>query len=223
MAKLIQKTATKTRHSKDVHTPVRRCVATGVILPKERLLRFVQGPEGRVVFDVAGNLPGRGWYLLPSKEALAQAIKRRAFAFKAKHAVVLSDDLPEKVAQLLQGDLSQRLGLARKSGDVVMGFEKLAAALKKQELSLVFLASDASENTVQKMQSLMHEALPTARILSREQLSMALGENNLVHLGVKSVIVARKLCRSVVRYRAFVESWDAKRTLLPYAKLCNDA
>ena len=38
--------------------PERRCIATGQSQPVRGLIRFVVGPDGQVVPDVAGKLPG---------------------------------------------------------------------------------------------------------------------------------------------------------------------
>ncbi|MDP6876945.1 MAG: DUF448 domain-containing protein, partial [Alphaproteobacteria bacterium] len=40
--------------------PKRRCIATGAVRDTAELVRFVVGPEVRLVPDVAGKLPGRG-------------------------------------------------------------------------------------------------------------------------------------------------------------------
>ena len=40
--------------------PERKCLATGEVQPKGGLVRFVMGPDGQVVPDVVGKLPGRG-------------------------------------------------------------------------------------------------------------------------------------------------------------------
>ncbi|MGA1268999.1 MAG: DUF448 domain-containing protein, partial [Gemmobacter sp.] len=53
--------------------PERRCIVTGESAPKAGLLRFVVGPDERVVPDLAGRLPGRGIYVSASRDALAQA------------------------------------------------------------------------------------------------------------------------------------------------------
>ena len=40
--------------------PQRTCIATGETGAPERMIRFVVGPEGDVVPDLARRLPGRG-------------------------------------------------------------------------------------------------------------------------------------------------------------------
>ena len=40
--------------------PLRRCVLTRQRLPKERMIRFVVGPDRQIVPDLTAKLPGRG-------------------------------------------------------------------------------------------------------------------------------------------------------------------
>lgn len=71
--------------------PMRRCVATGESLPKKELLRIVRTPQGEVVIDESGRQNGRGAYLKRSKEALAQAKKRKALSR------ALECEIPEEI------------------------------------------------------------------------------------------------------------------------------
>ena len=52
---------------------MRKCIATGELCPKAELIRFVVGPEGTIVPDVAGKLPGRGIWVRPERAALENA------------------------------------------------------------------------------------------------------------------------------------------------------
>jgi predicted RNA-binding protein YlxR (DUF448 family) len=55
--------------------PQRTCVACRTIGGKRGLLRVVRTPEGRVVLDPTGRLPGRGTYLCREAACLNAAIK----------------------------------------------------------------------------------------------------------------------------------------------------
>ena len=57
--------------------PERKCLATGEVQPKQGLIRFVVGPDGQVVPDVLGKLPGRGVYVTASRSAIATAVGER--------------------------------------------------------------------------------------------------------------------------------------------------
>src|ERR1700741_4577093 len=50
--------------------PLRRCIITRERLPKERMIRFVVGPDRQIVPDLAARLPGRGIWLSASSDVL---------------------------------------------------------------------------------------------------------------------------------------------------------
>src|ERR1700684_2038686 len=82
--------------------PLRRCIITRERLPKERMIRFVVGPDRAVVPDLAARLPGRGIWLSASGDVIeAQRGKgdgyrqlARAFARAARGPVLVPPDLP---------------------------------------------------------------------------------------------------------------------------------
>jgi predicted RNA-binding protein YlxR (DUF448 family) len=58
----------------------RLCAATRTVQPVSELIRFVVGPDGEAVPDVKNKLPGRGIWITATRDALGEAIKRKAFA-----------------------------------------------------------------------------------------------------------------------------------------------
>ena len=52
----------------------RKCIATGEILEKEKLLRFVVLPDNTVVPDFKKKLNGKGVYVKISKKHLEKAL-----------------------------------------------------------------------------------------------------------------------------------------------------
>src|SRR5258707_12991816 len=67
--------------------PVRTCIVTGEEGTPEGMVRFVVGPRGDVVPDLARKLPGRGLWVRAERAAVEQAVGRKAFA-KATRAAV---------------------------------------------------------------------------------------------------------------------------------------
>ena len=80
--------------------PRRRCVATGESLPKKELLRIVRTPSGEVIIDESGRQNGRGAYLKKSKEALEQAIKRKALVRALECEI--PDEVYAKLAEMFE-------------------------------------------------------------------------------------------------------------------------
>jgi len=58
--------------------PQRSCVSCRTVRDKNDLLRVVLTPEGNVVYDPTGKLPGRGAYLCPNEECITTELKKAA-------------------------------------------------------------------------------------------------------------------------------------------------
>lgn len=57
--------------------PMRRCVASNEMLPKNELIRIVKTPTGEVIVDVTGKLNGHGAYLKKNIETIKLAQKKK--------------------------------------------------------------------------------------------------------------------------------------------------
>jgi len=86
--------------------PERRCIATGEVLPKARLIRFVVGPDNLLVPDLAAKLPGRGIWVKATKPALQQAVAKKQFSRHAGTQVTIPDGLVDDVEVLLVARLT---------------------------------------------------------------------------------------------------------------------
>ncbi|MFJ8234321.1 RNase P modulator RnpM [Ureibacillus sp. NPDC094379] len=71
--------------------PLRKCVATGEMLPKKSMLRVVRTKEGEVAVDVTGKKSGRGAYISKSEEAVDIAQKKNILERQ------LEVEIPEEV------------------------------------------------------------------------------------------------------------------------------
>ncbi|WP_304191444.1 DUF448 domain-containing protein, partial [Phenylobacterium aquaticum] len=58
----------------------RRDIVTGEVMDEARLIRFVAGPDGVVVPDLARKLPGRGLWVAADRVSLETAAKKGLFA-----------------------------------------------------------------------------------------------------------------------------------------------
>ena len=85
--------------------PERKCIVTGERQPKAGLVRFVVGPDGAIVPDVAGKLPGRGIYVSAERSALETAARGKLFQRAARRPVTV----PEGLAGLVEGLVLRRV------------------------------------------------------------------------------------------------------------------
>ncbi len=165
----------------------RRCAVTAATLPERALIRFVVGPEDVVVPDVAAVLPGRGTWISARREILAQGIKRNAFARSQKRQVKVDGDLLALVETLLAKRCLDALGLARRTGALVTGFETVTRALRAREVRALIEASDGAEDGRRKVFALAGKAQPgltVAALFGQDDLGKALGTGALIHAGL---------------------------------------
>lgn len=60
------------------HVPRRTCIGCGLKRPQTELVRLAAGERaGTIVLDRRRRLPGRGAYLCPRTQCLAEALRRR--------------------------------------------------------------------------------------------------------------------------------------------------
>ena len=178
--------------------PLRRCLATRVVRPKTALLRFVVGPDATLVPDLANRLPGRGLWITPERDIVALAVAKNLFAKAARERVVVPADLVDRVAALLVRDLLDRLGLARRAGQAVAGFEKVRALLVEGAAGLLFAASDGAADGRRKLRALA-AAVPLVECLASAELAAALGRDTVVHAAVRKGNFAERLAEAAVR------------------------
>ncbi|MCF8479263.1 MAG: RNA-binding protein [Rhodospirillum sp.] len=172
--------------------PNRRCVVTRAVRPKETMLRFVVGPDDLVVPDLDGRLPGRGIWLSPSPNVVETAIAKGAFNRGAKRKVSVPEDLPGRVDHLLEERCVGLIGLARKAGQAVTGYEKVKSWLQKGRAGLVIEASDGSEAGRSKLGTEMWE-VPVYLALDSDALGRAFARAKAVHAAIEPGGLTKRL------------------------------
>ena len=160
--------------------PERRCIVTGESQPKAGLIRFCVGPEGQVVPDILGRLPGRGFYVEAVRTSLDKAAKKGLFARAARQPVKVPDGLTDLVEALLLRRVVDLISLARKAGDAVMGYEKVKDWLAKDKVRVLIQASDGSERGKTKLHA---PDFPDGFIgwMSAGEMGLAFGRERAIH------------------------------------------
>ena len=200
-------TADDVAHEDDVATRERRCIVTGEILPDEMRVRFVVGPEGHVVPDIESVLPGRGLWVKAERAVLEKAVAKNAFARAAKAPVTADADLPDRVERLLVRRMVGDLGLARKSGSLVLGFDNVMRALSERHPpALLVEAADGAEDGRRKLRNAaLNQGVKVHIIhtLISAELALALGRENVIHAAVKPGRLAERLILEAARLEGF--------------------
>ncbi len=162
----------------------RRDLVTREVMEESRLIRFVAGPDGQVVPDLARRLPGRGLWVAADRGSIEAAAKKGLFARAAKAPLKAAPGLADLVASLLKRRCLEQLGLARREGVLISGFEKSAAAIRGGRAAWLIEASDGAADGRGKLLALArHQSPPpgVCGVFSAEELSLALGLENVIH------------------------------------------
>jgi uncharacterized protein len=159
----------------------RTCALTREVKPVPELIRFVVGPDGAVVPDVKGKLPGRGLWITGTRAAVEQAMKRNVFARVFKGDLRPAADLADVVGRLLERAALDALVIAAKAGLVVAGFAKVEAALGKSDVLAVVHAAEAAPDGKRKLTLPDRSRIIVIEHFSGAGLDLALNRPNVVH------------------------------------------
>jgi len=187
--------------------PLRRCIVTGERLAKETMVRCVVGPDGVIVPDVGAALPGRGLWLTSRRDIVATAVKKRAFDRAARRSVTIPADLADRIEMLLVQRCREAVGLARRSGKAVAGFEKVGQAIRKGGVGLLLAASDGAHDGRHKVAA-MAPGLPVMDRLNAAELGAAFGRDHVVHGAIGTGALAARLQVDAARLAGFRASAD---------------
>jgi predicted RNA-binding protein YlxR (DUF448 family) len=180
----------------------RRCIVTGAIGAPDTLVRFVVGPDGAVVPDIDERLPGRGMWVTAEREVLARAVAKNVFAKAAAQKVTVDAALVGRVETLLVLRVIALLGLARRAGDAIAGYEKVRAALGSGRVALVLEARDAGTDARKRLVSAIGER-PVLRMLDGAELASAFGRDVFAHVAVAGGRLAAGIERECRRLSGF--------------------
>jgi predicted RNA-binding protein YlxR (DUF448 family) len=179
--------------------PLRRCAVTRTRLPKERMIRFVIGPDRAVVPDLAERLPGRGIWLSAARDVVETARLRSAFAKAARGPVAVPPDLLQMLQAALVRRISEGLGLARRAGQAVAGFEKAREWLRDGRAGLVVQAADGSAEERVRFLSGARGTVAVHAPLSAAALGAVFGRDRAVHVVVAPGALAERIGRDCTR------------------------
>lgn len=195
--------------------PIRTCILSREEAPRDRLIRLALSPDGEVLPDVRAKAPGRGaWIGVDRAELDANAKKLRGAlsrAFKTSE-LRIPDDLGARIAEQLQRAFLDRLGLESKAGYVVIGGERIEKAGRMGKLHLLLHAADAGADGNRKLDQALRVGsdregsgdtgftLP----VPRTTLSLALGRENVVHVGLTDAKAAARVSETLDRWLHFI-------------------
>ena len=209
-------------HGAEGSGPLRQCAVTRAKKSPEELIRFVAGPDGTVVPDLARDLPGRGVWVDGTYAAVAAAVRQKAFARSLKRQVSVPADLPASVERLMLRRLSEALSLANKAGLIVAGFAKIEALMARKRFIVLIHAMDAAADGVAKLDGKFNALakggdaqMAPIRDLSGAEMSLAMGRPNVIHAAAAEGGATRRLIAEAWRLRRYRLGQEASGCVPP--------
>lgn len=185
----------------------RRCIVTRSAQPREGLIRFVVGPDGTVVPDIAERLPGRGLWLTARRDIVQTACGKGAFARAARRPVKVPDGLDRQVEGLLARRCIELIGLARRAGLVTAGYEKVRVALADGRAALILAPCDTTGRDGAELAARAARAsdgrVTRRAVLTRAELGAALGREDAVHVALAPASLTERVDRELARLAGF--------------------
>lgn len=191
--------------------PVRQCAVTRERLPQTQLLRFACGLDGQVVPDLQARLPGRGVWIKPDKTLLEDALKRGVFQRAFDGQVTGLEGLVELVEARLADACLKRLGMARRAGDIILGFDKVRAELRKKSPGYLIEARDGSADGRAKIFALargLYDKFQVLGAFTSHELSTAFGRTGVIHGLMKRGPFAHNMHLDYARLTGFRDAPD---------------
>lgn len=192
----------------------RRDLVTGEVMDEARLIRFVAGPDGAVVPDLARKLPGRGLWVAADRASVQTAAKKGLFSRAAKAKLAAPADLADQVEMLLKRRVLASLGLAKRAGDLTSGFEKVAAVITAGKAAWLIEASDGAADGRRKLWAKARKQSRPPElfaVFTAEELGLAMGLENVIHTAFLAGRAADRWAQDVYRLSGFCpllpESW----------------
>lgn len=199
------------------HVPERTCILTRAKGARRDLIRLALSPDGEVHPDVRAKAPGRGAWIGVDRAALDTAVAKGklrgalARAFKTND-ICVPDDLGARVEDALARAALERLGLEARASALVTGTDRIAEAARKGTVELLLHAADARDDGNRKLDQAWRIGLDEegsgrqGLVLAADRtiLSVALGRENVVHIGVIDAGAAARVAAAIDRWHGFI-------------------
>ena len=177
----------------------RKCIATGQVLSKSQLVRFVLGPNSVIYPDTENKLPGRGIWVKADRSAIMQAQKGQLFSQAAKQSTECLENLAEQVENLVAYRIIKLISLSRKSGQCICGYEKVKDWLKKDIAKVLIQSTDGSNREKSKLRTPANGKF--IGWLSSKELGKAFGRENITHCALASGGLTQRIVEDAQRLK----------------------
>lgn len=162
----------------------------------DSLLHLACTPDGNVLVDRWGRLPGRGAHVCFKASCIRQAVKPAALMSAFKRTLTAPDDtlIYETAVDLLSERLETYLGMAQKAGFAISGYAPLRKACAQGKLVCLVLATDIADTRKQEYQTwCTRHCIPAFSCFTKTHLGKIIGKSSRSAVGLIDVRFYRLL------------------------------
>lgn len=186
--------------------PIRLCAVTRERMAQTAMVRFARAPDGTLTPDIAAKLPGRGVWVTANRGILETAITKGVFTRGFKAQTIAPDGLPGLIEALLVKRLQGVLGMAKRGGRVVLGFDQVRDSLRKRAPGIILEASDGAEdgrNKVYFLAKAIYDSVSVSGGLTSSELGMAFGRPHVIHGLLEAGAFSKRWSQDYLRLSGF--------------------
>ncbi len=141
-------------------------------------------------------------WLTSRRDIVEAAVAKRLFARAARRPVAIPPGLADHVEALLAQRCHDAIGLARRAGLAVGGFEKVREAARAGKSALLLEALDAAEDGRRKIRA-VGRGVPLASVLTAGEIGAAFGRDHVVHASIGHGPLSGRLLADAERIAGF--------------------
>ncbi len=161
------------------------------------MIRFVLGPDRKIVPDLAERLPGRGMWLSARADVIEGAARRGAFAKATRGEAHVPPDLRATIEDGLRGRIRDLVGFARRAGQAVSGWQAAKEWLGAGNVGLMVQAADGSPAEKARLVGLRQ--VPQVAPLTASELGALFGRDRAVHVAIAPGRLAERIAAEAAR------------------------
>ncbi|MBI4746707.1 MAG: DUF448 domain-containing protein [Deltaproteobacteria bacterium] len=197
----MNKTWTETGTATD---KIRTCLGCRASKDKKELVRLVKSPDGVVVIDYKGRLPGRGGYVCPIESCIREAFSKKQISrvFKVSQVEGVEEFLG-RLRKLALDRISSLLSLARKAGKVVDGREAVEKGITMGTINLLVFAEDLSPISFKEMKdTCLKRGIGYYTYLSKDEMGGLIGKGERGAVGIADASFSSLLGKEFERVKS---------------------
>lgn len=140
--------------------------------------------------------------MLPRRDIVERAVAKRVFARAARRPVVAPAELADRCEVLLARRCCDALGLTRRAGLAVAGYERVNEAVRRGNAALLLLARDGAEAGRRRMAAAA-PGVASASVLDAEEMSGVFGRERVAFVSVGPGPLCSRLRMELQRLAGF--------------------